>query len=183
MMRIKTIAWVMFGTAIVLFSLTGISVVMLNTSEKEEIQALHRQAEFRKLGIELADASDYLTNEVQAYTQFGDQVHYDNYWREVRGTHTRDHVVQRLYELNAPAEELNLIELAKGNSDALIAIDEQAMAAVKGRDAGTTAADFAAGKIHASRFFCRYELPRVDRQAALLNTLDDTTLTMPDAGF
>lgn len=60
---------------------------------------------------------------------------------------------------------------------------EQAMAAIKGRDAGTTAADFAAGKIHASRFFCRYELPRVDRQAALLNTLDDTTLTMPDAGF
>ncbi len=60
---------------------------------------------------------------------------------------------------------------------------EQAMAAVRGRDAGTTAADFAAGKIHASRFFCRYELPRVDRQAALLNRLDDTTLTMPDAGF
>ncbi len=136
-MRIKTIAWVMFGTAIVLFSLTGISVVMLNTSEKEEIQALHRQAEFRKLGIELADASDYLTNEVQAYTQFGDQVHYDNYWREVRGTHTRDHVVQRLYELNAPAEELNLIELAKGNSDALIAIEEQAMAAVEQGDLET----------------------------------------------
>lgn len=60
---------------------------------------------------------------------------------------------------------------------------EQAMAASKGRDAGTLNADFAAGKVHASRFFCRYELPHVDRQATLLNALDDTTLTMPDAGF
>ncbi|MGH1341523.1 MAG: acyl-CoA dehydrogenase [Nannocystales bacterium] len=60
---------------------------------------------------------------------------------------------------------------------------EQAMAAITGRDAGTTDPDFAAGKIHASRFFCRYELPRVDRRATLLNRLDDTTMTMPDAGF
>ncbi|MBV1862296.1 MAG: acyl-CoA dehydrogenase, partial [Nannocystaceae bacterium] len=60
---------------------------------------------------------------------------------------------------------------------------KQAMAALEGRDAGTTAADFAAGKVHASRFFFRYELPRVERHAALLNRLDDTTLTMPDAGF
>lgn len=60
---------------------------------------------------------------------------------------------------------------------------EQAVAAIKGRDAGTLDADFAAGKIHASQFFCRYELPFVDRQATLLNALDDTALTMPDAGF
>lgn len=60
---------------------------------------------------------------------------------------------------------------------------EQAVAAIKGRDAGTLDADFAAGKIHASQFFCRYELPHVDRQTTLLNALDDTTLTMPDAGF
>ena len=60
---------------------------------------------------------------------------------------------------------------------------EQAVAAIKGREAGTLGADFAAGKIHASRFFCRYELPDVDRQATLLNALDDTTLSMPDTGF
>lgn len=60
---------------------------------------------------------------------------------------------------------------------------EQAVAAIKGRDAGTLDADFAAGKIHASQFFCRYELPHVDRQATLLNALDDTAITMPDAGF
>ncbi|MNW48728.1 hypothetical protein D3C74_261080 [compost metagenome] len=40
--------------------------------------------------------------------QFGDKVHYDNYWREVDETKTRDHVVERLTELGAPKEELIL---------------------------------------------------------------------------
>ena len=39
------------------------------------------------------------------------------------------------------------------------------------------------GKLHAARFFARYELTRIERQAALLRSLDDTTLTMPDDGF
>jgi len=129
-MRITTIAWTMLGTAITLFSLTGVCVVMLNTSEQEEMRALQKQAEFKQLGIDLADASDYLTNEVPRYTQFGEKVHFDNYWREVRETRTRDRVVQRLGELDAPPGELDLISLAKHNSDALIAIEEQAMAAV-----------------------------------------------------
>jgi butyryl-CoA dehydrogenase len=41
--------------------------------------------------------------------------------------------------------------------------------------------DFGKGKRHAARFFFRYELPKIGRKAALLQSLDDTTLTMdPD---
>jgi len=54
---------------------------------------------------------------------------------------------------------------------------EQAAASV-GRDT-----PFHQGKVHAARFFTRYELPRIHRQADLLERLDDTTLTMPDNGF
>ena len=54
---------------------------------------------------------------------------------------------------------------------------EQAAASV-GRDT-----PFHQGKVHAARFFTRYELPRIHRQADLLERLDDTTLTMPDGGF
>ncbi|MEM6289693.1 MAG: acyl-CoA dehydrogenase [Myxococcota bacterium] len=57
---------------------------------------------------------------------------------------------------------------------------EQAAAAVA---AGVDTDPFYAGKLHAAQFFVRYELPRVERAAALLERLDDTTLTMPDAGF
>ena len=130
-MRIVNIAWIMLGTVITLFTLTGVCVVLLNESENRESLAIKRQAEFKQLGIDLAAASDYLTNEVRYYVQFGDRVHYDNYWREVRETRTRDRVVQRLRELGAPQAEIELIELAKRNSDALIAIEEAAMAAVE----------------------------------------------------
>ncbi len=130
-MRITSIAWIMLGTVITLFTLTGVCVVLLNESESRESLAIKRQAELKQLGIDLADASNYLTNEVRNYVQFGERVHYDNFWREVRETRTRDRVVQRLRELGAPQAEIEFIELAKRNSDALIAVEEAAMAAVE----------------------------------------------------
>ena len=42
---------------------------------------------------------------------------------------------------------------------------------------------FSRGKRHAARFFSRYELTGVARQAALLTSLDDSAITMPDEGF
>ncbi len=43
--------------------------------------------------------------------------------------------------------------------------------------------DFYAGKLAACRFFFRYELPRIQPVLALLGSLDDTALTIPDSGF
>ncbi len=43
--------------------------------------------------------------------------------------------------------------------------------------------DFYRGKLAACRFFFRYELPRIAPVLALLRSLDDTALTIPDAGF
>jgi butyryl-CoA dehydrogenase len=43
--------------------------------------------------------------------------------------------------------------------------------------------DFHAGKMQAGRFFFRYELPRVDAQLDLLETLDSTTLDMKTEWF
>ncbi len=43
--------------------------------------------------------------------------------------------------------------------------------------------DVLRGKLHALRFFTRYELPRIQRQATLLASLDDTPMTMADGGF
>jgi len=109
-------------------------VTMLYVSHEQERAAIGRQAEFKQLGIDLANASDYLTNEARRYAVFGEKEHFDNYWREVNETKTRDKVVARLTELNAPQEELDLITEAKQNSDALIAIEDAAMKAVEQND-------------------------------------------------
>ncbi len=133
-MRIASATKVSYVAAISLSAMTGISLLLADASLDAERQATRRQAEFKQLGIDLANASDYLTNEARRYTIFGQKVHYDNYWREVKETQTRDRVVNRLKELGAPKDELDLIEKAKANSDALIKTEAEAMAAVERGD-------------------------------------------------
>ena len=58
----------------------------------------------------------------------------------------------------------------------------QGLAAVRAR-ADAADDDFYAGKLAACRFFFRYELPRITPKLALLRSLDDTALAIPDDGF
>ena len=129
-MKIRTL---LKATAIVLgllIVLNGWSLFSLMRDMKEETEALKLDKELEVLATQLQGASDYLTNEVRAYTQFGEQKYYDNYWEEVNETKTRDMVVQRLQELKVPTELLDLVELAQTNSNNLINLEEQAMEAV-----------------------------------------------------
>ncbi len=89
--------------------------------------ATRQQAEFRQLGIDLANASDYLTDQARRYVQFGEKIYYENYWREINEGRMRQRVVSRLQELGAPQNELDLLEQAKRNSDVLLGIEETAM--------------------------------------------------------
>lgn len=133
-MKISTWLKAMSGVFIFLTVLNGISVYSLQKSVAQERTTVKRQAEFKQLGIDLANSSDYLTNEARAFVQFGDKVHYDNYWKEVNETKTRDHVVERLTALGAPKEELDLISQSKQISDALVKTENAAMKAVEDED-------------------------------------------------
>ena len=133
-MRLRQITRTAYIALLVLAGATGGSMFLMAGAVDAERQATHRAAEFRQLGLDLADASDFLTNEARRYAVTGSQVHFDNYWREVKETKTRDRVVGRLTELGAPAAELEFIEEAKRNSDALIATEDQAMQAVAAGD-------------------------------------------------
>ncbi|GGA14724.1 hypothetical protein GCM10008018_69510 [Paenibacillus marchantiophytorum] len=134
MMRISMILKLMCVIFLLLSVLNGISVYLLQKDVKQERLSLQRQSEFKQLGIDLANASDYLTNEARRYVQFGEKEYFNNYWKEVNETKTRDHVVMKLKELNAPQAELDLIEKAKQNSDALIKTEDEAMKAVASKD-------------------------------------------------
>jgi|GEM_PF-2821497 len=121
------------NTIIVCFLLGNMSILLMLFMMKsidDERYYNDRQVELSALGNQLASASDLLTSEARRYTQFGDKQHLAAYWREVNQTRSRDKVVQRLRQLQAPINELKLIELAKANSDALISIEKQAFEAV-----------------------------------------------------
>ncbi len=129
-MRIATITKVSLGATVILSVLTGLCIWQENVHIDAERTALRRQAEFKQIGFDLSNASDYLTEQARRYTIAGEKVYYDNYWREVKETKSRDKAVTRLQELGAPADELSLIDEAKNNSDTLIKTEEAAMQAV-----------------------------------------------------
>jgi methyl-accepting chemotaxis protein len=133
-MRIANITKAAYVATITLVGMTGAFMFLNNEAQRQKHDALAEQAELKQLGIDLAAASDHLTDQARRYTIFGDSVHLDNYWREVKETRTRDRVVQRLIDLGAPQAELELIEQAKKNSDALIRTEEAAMEAVAAGD-------------------------------------------------
>ena len=133
-MKLSSLIKGVTGLIIALSLLTVGSLYWVYVSYQNQVYEMDRKAELKQLGIDLANASDYLTNEARFYVQFGDKVHYDNYWREVNETKTRDKVTARLKELNAPQEELDLISLAKKNSDALVKLEDEAMKAVDAKD-------------------------------------------------
>jgi hypothetical protein len=95
-MQFKIVAPAITGGLAVLFIGTGLLTYMTNLRLDTAIRARDLQAEFKQLGDDLGNASDYLTNEARRYVQFGDKEHYDNYWREVKETKSRDRVVARL---------------------------------------------------------------------------------------
>lgn len=93
-MRLRQITRVAYTALTVLAATTGGSLFLMTEAIDAEREATARAAEFRQLGLDLAAASDFLTNEARRYAVTGSKVHFDNYWREVNETKTRDRVVR-----------------------------------------------------------------------------------------
>ena len=129
-MEISKITKISGFVCVIISIFTLCLVFLMNLSIEKERYFVHRQLEFRQLGHDLGQASDFLTRQARRYTIFGDQRHFDAYWKEVNEIRTRDKVVERLKALDAAPMELALIKTAKANSDALIATEDKAMKAV-----------------------------------------------------
>ncbi|MTH54909.1 HAMP domain-containing protein [Bacillus mangrovi] len=133
-MKIASMLRVIILSVIILSAAGAGSLTMLVASMIQRGEAFDRQYEYLSLSADLRGASDYLTNEVRNYAQFGEKEHFDNYWREVNETKTRDRVVSRLKELDTPEALLSLVEEAKQKSDALVLLEGNSMSAVKEGD-------------------------------------------------
>jgi methyl-accepting chemotaxis protein len=116
------------GATLLAFAIAaGVCVGVVKATSTEVSDAAEVRLESAQMGMQLNQASDFLTNEVRAYAVSLDRSHLDQYWNEINGTKTRDHVVARLQELGTPQDELELIVKAKNNSDALVTTETRAM--------------------------------------------------------
>lgn len=102
-------------------------IIKLNTDLANERAAESREIEETKLGYNISDTSDFLTNEVRLYVMSGNPRHLQNYWYEIETQRTRETVLLRLQELGAPSQELALLDRAKQNSDKLVSTEMRAM--------------------------------------------------------
>jgi hypothetical protein len=123
----STISALIVGIFFFIAILLGSSILYMNSSIHDEQIAEKRRTEFKQLGINLADASNYLTNEARKYAVTTDIIHLEKYWEEINGTRTRDQVIFRLHELESPGEEMALLAEAKKNSDALVETEKRSM--------------------------------------------------------
>lgn len=99
----------------------------MNACVQREAQANEQRAALADLGQELADASDYLTDEVRKYAITGEIEHLKNYWDEVYVARRRDTVIRTLEGVALPEEESELLAQAKRNSDLLIDTETRSM--------------------------------------------------------
>jgi hypothetical protein len=102
-------------------------VVRSGDASKDVDRATRDREAGKALAIKLAGASSKLTNEVRSFAVTTDDAHLAAYWKEVDETKTRDRVVAELERRGASRRELDLIEAAKGKSDALIQTETRAM--------------------------------------------------------
>lgn len=111
---------------LIVVSLGG-SIVYMKESISAEQNAVTRKEEFKQLGIDLADASDFLTDEARKFAVTNDLIYMNKYWQEINVTKTRDNVIYKIIEMNAPANELSLLAEAKKNSDGLVETEKRSM--------------------------------------------------------
>lgn len=177
---VKQSTFVLITSGILLLSclLLFFAAIMIKNAFNEVRLAENRKAQFEQLGLDLAGASDYLTDQARRYVIFGEKKYFDNYWREVNETQSRDQAVQKLQELKAPQSELDLIELAKENSDALIGTEEAAMQAVEQGDLQLAqslmfGAEYDAGKEIIMGYEKQFQNEMTSRTAAELKAKQD----------
>lgn len=133
-MHLASIARMSSAVMIVMAGASAAALWLAGQDLAEERQAVARQMEYRQLGTDLANASDFLMRQARQYAVTGGRQHLDAYRQEVNETKTRDHVVARLKQLGAPQAELDLVEQAKAKSDALVQIEDTAMKAAAAQD-------------------------------------------------
>ncbi len=129
-MRISILFKICLTLVIIFFILISYSARQLLVSEQQQLIALKNKEQLESLGRRLAKGSDYLTNEIRRYVQFGDERNLKNFWTEVTETKSRE-ILGDLEVLKVLPAEIEFIENSKSYSDNLIKTEKQAMEAVR----------------------------------------------------
>lgn len=122
------------GGSIILLVLVILLSIFNELSTIASEKTMDARYQMVNLAYQLRDGSQYLTNEVRAYSANGDTVHYNNYWNEVNTTKRRDKAIEQMESFGLEENEKAKIESVLALSNSLIPLEEQAMEAVSKGD-------------------------------------------------
>ena len=111
---------------LIIISLWGSTYYMRSCIIAEQ-DAESLRTQLKALGIELADGSDYLTDEARKFVVTSDPLPMYNYWTEINITRTRDSALTTISLLNSTPNEVALLKEAKHHSDTLVDTETHAM--------------------------------------------------------
>lgn len=126
-MKIGKVLYIFFAIVLLLALSVLVLLFVFDRTLSDERVFQKQQLEFYRLGVRLENASNYLTDQSRAFVQSGDPQHYENYFKEVNETKTREAVVDRLKEMGVDRKYLSLIESAKNESSSLAEVEAVAM--------------------------------------------------------
>lgn len=133
----------------------------MNECTQNESMAQNNRYKFTKLSNDLAETSDFLTNEARKYAVTGDISHLYNYWYEVRVSRTRDKVIGQLKEADLQKKEKRNLKSAKKYSDELIKTEACSMRLVLEAE-NKTEKDFCSHRRLREyiRYVLKYQIPQ-----------------------
>ena len=124
-MRVLSVCLLIISIPVIVLSAWSVKYVHVCMINQQEIEESRRECE--KQGQALADASDYLTNEVWRFITTGNRENLENYWKEVDVVRQREKALAELLKQHLTEEESTLVYRAKEESDALITTETLAM--------------------------------------------------------
>ena len=89
------------------------SLILLKKQIDEYENDSSIKIELVQLTNQFLNASDYLTNQIKAFTVTAYPKHLDNYWREVDISKNREKIIDRIRQFKNLVEEINLISESK----------------------------------------------------------------------
>lgn len=126
-LRIKSILKYLSLIVVIVMIAAIVNVALLGRTIRQERQQRENEQEYQKAGRQLLSASDFLTDQIKHYVQFGEEKYIHNYQTEIHQTKNREKAVRRLEELGTSTEYMNLLMTALDKSNELAEIEEQAI--------------------------------------------------------
>ncbi|MGG3889185.1 methyl-accepting chemotaxis protein [Metabacillus fastidiosus] len=130
-MKITRLIKILIILTVTLSIISLINLTLLFQSIQNRTKAIDTQIEAQDLVYSFMNVSDFLTSSVRSYIQSGELKYYDEYWKEVTETKTRETTLEQLKALDVPDELISAVGQATEQSKQLAKLESAAMDAVE----------------------------------------------------